>query len=190
MNSWVISDTHFLHSNIISYCNRPFNSADHMDLVMIKRWNERVKPEDIVYHLGDVGLTKEDKLTPIVKSLNGKKILVLGNHDKSAARMMEFGFDFACESMVIRHMNHNLLLTHKPLKVKPYMDGMYIDYVLHGHIHNSTPESRQEHTSKGELVHIPDFNINLSAEVINYEPVSLSALLKKQIYKERERSAA
>jgi calcineurin-like phosphoesterase family protein len=183
-NTWIISDTHWMHEKIIGYCNRPFKNAGEMDEVMIKRWNERVKPGDLVYHLGDVGLTKEDKLKPIIARLNGKKILILGNHDKSAERMMDFGFDFACDSMVIRCMNHVLFLNHKPLQFKPPFIG--IDLVLHGHIHNSTPESRLEHVSKGELVNIPSFNVNLSVEVINYEPVSLPWVVKTAVHRERQ----
>lgn len=187
MNTWVVSDTHFNHSAIIGYCNRPFKDANHMNEVMIARWNERVKPGDLIYHLGDVGLTKNDGgLDKIIARLNGKKILILGNHDKSAQRMMDFGFDFACESLAIQHFNHNLLLTHKPMKFKPYQKGLYIDYVLHGHIHNSTPESRKEHTGKGELVEIPSFNINLSVEMINYEPQSLSSVIKKKVYEDKQ----
>lgn len=189
MNTWIISDTHFGHENIIGYCNRPFKDAAHMNHVMIDRWCERVMPEDLVYHLGDVMLTArktDEELRHFMRQLPGTKILALGNHDKSAKRMMEFGFDFACEEMVISYHNYRLLLTHKP---RSWMPGN-VDYVLHGHIHNSTPAERKEHAAKGELVEIPAFNINMCVEMWNYEPVTLEHVLKTQKFKERGMKAA
>ena len=50
------SDTHISHHNIIKYCNRPFANAKEMDAEMIKRWNEKVKLDDTIYHLGDFTL--------------------------------------------------------------------------------------------------------------------------------------
>ena len=179
MNTWVISDTHFGHANIIKYCNRPFRDAAHMDRVMYERWWTRVAPEDIVYHLGDVMLTSrksDEELRKFITGLPGKKILILGNHDKSAERMMEFGFDFACESMTVQYHQTLLFLHHRPLPVEP-VPG--VTYVLHGHIHNSMPEHRARHIAKGELVDIPAFNINMSVELWNYEPVTLRHVLDR-----------
>jgi calcineurin-like phosphoesterase family protein len=180
MNTWVISDTHFGHRNIIDYCRRPFADASHMDTTMIRRWNERVKPEDLVYHLGDFGMVKDDYAARILRQLAGKKILILGNHDKSAKRMMEFGFDFACEAMVVKPdgMNSRLYLVHHPQQFKP----IDVDYVLHGHIHNSTTEERRKLHKGTELVEIPKFNLNLSVELTNYEPVPLVGWVKKAIH--------
>lgn len=195
---WIISDTHFDHENIIKYCSRPYKNANQMTEDLVRRWNNRVKPGDLVYHLGDVGYmkgaqevkTEDTRMGRIIARLNGKKILILGNHDKSAKRMMEFGFDFACEAMVVRPdgVQRTVYMHHKPMSYLPVCGmepGEGIDYVLHGHIHNSTPESRQEHVSKGELVHIPKFNINMSVEMWNYEPVPLAWVVKKKIYEDK-----
>ena len=53
MKFWYSSDSHFHHRRIIEYCSRPFPSVEEMNQVMIERWNEVVKPDDIVYHCGD-----------------------------------------------------------------------------------------------------------------------------------------
>lgn len=185
MNNWIISDTHCGHENIIKYCNRPYKNAAHMDEDLVQRWNNRVKPGDIVYHLGDVGMNKGDEYLPkIIARLNGKKILILGNHDKSAKRMMEFGFDFACEAitMIPDGVQRTVYMVHRPQKFLP----LGVDYVLHGHIHNSTPEERKQYEYKGELAEIPSFNVNMSCEMWNYEPVPLAWVVKKKIAEDRQ----
>lgn len=153
-----------------------------MDRVMVERWQTRVAPNDLIYHLGDVGMTKGDYLDKIIAQLPGRKVLILGNHDKSATRMAEMGFDVVAEAMLIVFNGMTLYLNHRPLPVLPnvtdvkhYLNG--VDFVLHGHIHNSTREDR--HQGNNELLDIPSFNINLSVEMTNYEPVSLSALVKR-----------
>lgn len=190
MTTWITSDTHFGHENIIKYCSRPYRNAAQMDEDLIRRWNNRVKPGELVYHLGDVGMTKGDDYLPkILTRLNGRKILILGNHDKSAKRMMEFGFDFACEALVVMCCQRRLLLNHRPLMARPCWVGdpaQSVDYVLHGHIHNSTPEERAKHTAKGELVDILSFNINMSVEMTNYEPVPLEWVVKKKIAQDKQ----
>jgi len=78
------SDHHFGHANIIKFCNRPFKDVQEMDEVMIQRWNEKVKPNDTVYHLGDFGLTSKENLAAILEQLNGKVHLIVGNHEGAA----------------------------------------------------------------------------------------------------------
>jgi len=72
------ADTHFGHANIIKYCNRPFSSVDEMDEIIIEKWNNKVKSEDAVYHLGDFSFKKADKY---LSKLNGYKIFTTGDHD-------------------------------------------------------------------------------------------------------------
>ena len=82
MTTWFTSDTHFGHERIIELSNRPFPDVETMNEAIIERWNAAVKPEDTVFHLGDVALGKIADSLPLVGRLNGTKILVLGNHDR------------------------------------------------------------------------------------------------------------
>lgn len=79
---WVTSDTHFSHARIIALSNRPFASVEEMDEAMIERWNEIVKPEDIVVHLGDLALGRLAESLPLTERLNGRRFLIPGNHDR------------------------------------------------------------------------------------------------------------
>jgi len=110
MKYWFVSDTHFGHSNIIRYTNRPWlrdgdldekgnwiskeiakERCKEMDEAMIKNWNERVKPEDQIFHLGDfcfknspggkLGEGEQNTAKYYENKLNGKMILIQGNHD-------------------------------------------------------------------------------------------------------------
>ena len=80
------SDLHFGHSNIIKYENRPWNDVDEMKEELIARWNAKVNQNDTVYVLGDFAWKGSkasiDDINNIVKSLNGKKHLIIGNHDE------------------------------------------------------------------------------------------------------------
>ena len=78
---YFIADTHFNHTNIIKYCNRPFNNTHEMNEYIIQKWNSVVKKDDTVYHLGDVGFGSLQEVKNLVERLNGTKILLRGNHD-------------------------------------------------------------------------------------------------------------
>lgn len=81
--TWFISDTHFGHARIIEMASRPFSDVDAMDEAMIARWNARVAPEDVVWHLGDFAVTSDAvRVAAIFRRLHGEKHLVLGNHDE------------------------------------------------------------------------------------------------------------
>lgn len=85
MKTFVTSDTHFGHENIIRYCNRPFGSTSQMNEAMIERWNARVGVEDSIYFLGDFAMGRgvdEVFVRTIINQLNGFKIMILGNHDQ------------------------------------------------------------------------------------------------------------
>ena len=64
------------------YCGRPFKNAEHMNELLADNWNSVVKPGDIVYHLGDVFMGDKEKFKAFWPRLNGKKRLIVGNHDE------------------------------------------------------------------------------------------------------------
>lgn len=134
MKFFAISDTHFGHAKIIDYCNRPFSSVEEMDEVMIKNWNETVSNNDTVLHLGDFGLGNKEYIASIVKRLNGKKILILGNHDNwSEQTYRDMGFHTVSRFPIL--WNDFYLLSHAPLP--PISDKLpYMQ--LYGHVHNDS----------------------------------------------------
>lgn len=79
---YFISDLHFGHKNIIEYEKRPFRSIEHMNDELVKRWNKVVTNEDTVFCLGDVSFCGAELTRNYVSALNGKKILIMGNHDR------------------------------------------------------------------------------------------------------------
>lgn len=129
---FITADTHLGHEAIIKYCNRPFNSLKEMNETIIKRWNERVKKNDIVYFLGDFCFCngKNGKEGDIYKSdyyreqLNGDIIFLRGNHDSNNS------VKSAIEAMHVFFGKKDIWLTHRP-----YNFNKNFKYNLVGHVH-------------------------------------------------------
>lgn len=83
MTIFFTSDTHFGHKNIIRYSDRPFRDVTHMNEMLVHNWNSVVTPADTVYHLGDVALGPIWESLEYINRLNGRKVLVTGNHDRN-----------------------------------------------------------------------------------------------------------
>ena len=80
---WVTSDLHLGHANILEYCNRPFSNIEEHDDALIANWNSRIKPDDIVFVIGDFALVDGRRAENYLRRLNGKELhLIKGNHDK------------------------------------------------------------------------------------------------------------
>jgi calcineurin-like phosphoesterase family protein len=167
------SDTHFSHANIIIYCNRPFTDIDQMNEAMIKNWNDRVKPEDTVYHLGDFSMGKKENVF-LRRRLNGKIILIKGNHDKKDELHKEAGFDEIHRKLSIELDGYKLYLAHIPVHLPDPTERWYppdllekppeyYDFFLCGHVH--TQWARQGKT------------INVGVDVSDFKPLTLAELL-------------
>lgn len=84
-NLWFTSDLHLFHNKILIYDNRPFETIEEMHSVIVERWNSVVKPNDIVFFLGDLAFVKSNQhedLKKLLNLLNGEIHFVMGNHDE------------------------------------------------------------------------------------------------------------
>lgn len=168
--TWVISDTHFKHENIIGYAGRPFENAGQMDAYMVQIWNERVKPSDHVYHLGDVTMARSSAdvewFTGLIKSLHGHKRLILGNHDHFPIKTyVNAGFEKIRGTGA--WLGDGLLLSHFPVHTTSI--GMRSKACIHGHIHEkASPPPAIRDTDGARIPYI-----NVSVEQTGYGPISI-----------------
>ena len=159
-NVFLVSDTHFGHKNICVFTRedgsplRPWDDSDAMDADMIERWNAVVRPNDVVYHLGDVVINR--RCLGTLAKLNGSKRLVLGNHDI---------FDHSDYLPYFKRLHGSfkldtILLSHIPLH--PDSVPRWAMCNVHGHIHaQDIPDARY---------------YNVSVEMIDYAPIALEDL--------------
>lgn len=160
-NIWFIADTHFFHSKIIEYCHRPFSNAREMNDVISSNWCSTVKPQDIVYHLGDVSFGKEVETDGLLSKLPGSKRLVRGNHDHLDCLRKHFTMNPEFRGMLGATYAH---MYHYPVESwdRRYHGSIHI----HGHIHSQS----------GDKSVIPNrFDVGVDAN--EFTPVSLDYLL-------------
>lgn len=79
---FVTSDTHLGHARISELAERPFGDVAAMDAELVRRWNAAVPPDAVVLHLGDVALGPIEQSLALTAHLNGRRLLVPGNHDR------------------------------------------------------------------------------------------------------------
>lgn len=157
MKVWLVGDTHFNHDAMVRLAGRP---QDHTELT-IRNWIKLVGSDDLVIHLGDVIFSRASELAETMSKLPGRKIVTVGNHDRSAAWLMSHGVDFACQGFQL----NGVYYTHEPQFVLPV--GCRL--VVHGHLHESTHHDYPEP--------IPDYNRLFALEAEQYRPQLLSEFL-------------
>lgn len=131
-NTWIISDTHFYHDNIIKYCDRPYANSQEMNEDLISKWNAVVGKDDIIWHLGDFCFGSRNHVREILLRLNGRVNLVMGNHDHHKVNFYYgCGFHRVYDHPVV--VSNFFILSHEPMQwVK---DGdVYAN--IYGHIHD------------------------------------------------------
>ena len=177
-NTFIVSDTHFGHEKCCTVFKRAdgsplrdFAHADEMNAVMIKRWNAVVRPQDKVYHLGDVVINK--KFLYILHQLNGRKRLIRGNHDIFPTRTYLEYFDEIYGVRVLADM----ILSHIPLARDCISERYNVN--VHGHLHANV-------IMHPENIDMPDYRyMNACVEHWDYSPVSIDVIREK--IKERQK---
>ncbi len=160
MKRFIIADTHFGHKNVIKYGNRPFNNVEEMDQRLIELWNSVVSKDDLVYLLGDFTLARKiDTIKSLVSKLNGRKILIMGNHDTRKPKdYIECGFEVATRRAMM--VEPGVILMHEPFADASLIAPNYIYFF--GHVHN-----------KKTLMDDYPNCMCVSVERINYRPIDL-----------------
>ena len=133
------SDTHFCHSNIIKYCKRPFTNIAENDEEIIRRWNEKVPEDGIVFHLGDVAFGDPERVDNILERLNGTIYLVIGNHDwRRIVNNHKWRFEMMTQQINMKIGKRHIILNHYPmLAFSGAWRGEDATYQLFGHVHTS-----------------------------------------------------
>jgi len=110
-----------------------------MDMAMIERWNSVVRAKDTVYHLGDFSFHEASVNETILKALNGKKILIRGNHDKKQTLRLR-GWSAVHDYFEMRQGKHFLAMFHYPMASwnRSYHGSVH----LHGHTHGNFKPAR------------------------------------------------
>lgn len=181
-NIFFTSDTHFSHIKMCKFLDydgnrvRPFDNWTEADEIMIQNWNEMVKPEDKIYHLGDLSFNKNeaDKIMP---RLNGKKCLIRGNHDLFKLNWYALWF------YDVRGVYNfeNFLMTHVPIhedsKARFKMN-------IHGHLHRGLVYKHNKH---GQITKIPDpWYRNVCMDANDYKPIPYEQIQHEfSVYKQR-----
>ena len=154
MNTFFTGCTHFGHDAIIRLCNRPFSSVEEMDEVLIENWNKTVKKTDLVYHHGDFAYKNRQDSNEILKKLNGKIMLIRGNHDPVL---------WGPPTIEYKVNKKLIVMFHYPIEE---WNGYY-----HGSLHTHC------HTHKPELVSARR-RFNVGVDACGYKPISLDELLE------------
>lgn len=170
------SDTHFFHSKIIEYANRPFTSVQEMNETLIQNWNEVVPEDGIVFHLGDFCFGTSEQWLQILSKLKGNIHLVMGNHDmRMAGENIMRRFASVSQQRTIIVAGQSVILNHNPFLC---YGGAYRGvWQLFGHVH-SGPRNSGTGKDDARLVHLFPTQYDVGVDNNEYRPVSYEQLKK------------
>ena len=179
---FLVSDTHFGHAGVCRFTRtdgvtklRPWDNADEMDEAMITAWNERVRPADKVYHLGDVVINRRSLTT--LSRLNGDKVLIRGNHD--IFRDDEYRKYF--RELRAYHVMNGLILSHIPVHTESL--GRF-GTNIHGHLHaNRVMKPRGFDVKTGEMLYSDEPDVRYHCVCVeqtpDFAPILFEDVLKR-----------
>lgn len=199
MTTWFTSDLHVSHAKIVDYCDRPFRDdggnpdVAYMTEVLVKNWNDRVAPDDVVFCLGDMVMGRREETLPTLARLNGDKRLIMGNHDycwphlwkrtqiEKATRWTNayapYFTEMATSGGYTLADGTFVLLNHFPYVGDSGEEDRYTEHrpidqgeiLLHGHVHDTW---KTQKTANGTLM------VNVGVDVHNYKPISEDEIIQ------------
>lgn len=182
--TWLYSDPHFYHHNIVKFTTwdgrklRPWDDAIQMTEELIQWYNELVGDSDRVYILGDVAFSATN-MRNAVSRLKGRKVLVKGNHDPNKHREMYNELFDDVRACVVKK---GFIMTHIP--IHPQSLSRW-ELNIHGHLHvNQITTNPVGFKVDGlgiehPLDPIPDPRYrNVCVEQTNWRPILLDDVLK------------
>ena len=165
---WLTSDLHLGHEAAIRLSGRPFSNVEEMNRCLVGNYNQLVTGRDTVYILGDLTYRiKEKEANELVSKLNGKKILIRGNHDR--VNYDATLFTEICDLKKLRYQHCKFILMHYLLA--EWEGKEHYSIHLHGHIH-SKGRYNQENIRRG----IRQYDVGVDANY--FEPVNLDELVR------------
>lgn len=179
---FLVSDTHFGHAGVCRFMRpdepevklRPWSDPDEMDAEMIRRWNETVRPNDKVYHLGDVVINRKALRT--LHRLNGDKVLIRGNHD--IFRDEEYRTYF--RELRAYHVLNGMILSHIPVH-EASLGRFGVN--IHGHLHASRVKKAQGvDANTGAVIYGNEIDPRyhcVCVEATNFAPILFEDVLKR-----------
>jgi calcineurin-like phosphoesterase family protein len=178
---FLTSDTHFGHAGVCKFTEadgvtkiRPWTDPDEMDEEMIKRWNETVRPNDKVYHLGDVVINRKSLST--LHRLNGDKVLIRGNHD--IFRDDEYRRYF--RELRAYHVMNGMILSHIPLH-EASLGRFGVN--IHGHLHsNRVKKARGIDATTGKTLYSDENDVRyhcVCVEQTDFTPILFEDVIKR-----------
>ena len=184
--NYYIADLHINHNNVIKFDNRPFSSVIEMNDTILHNWNSVVSKNDTVYIIGDFIWDKESAWEEIIKSFNGHKVLIRGNHDpKQFSYKVKNLFDDIKDYKEISDNGRTVIMCHYPI---PFCKKTYDEntYMLYGHVHttreydfmndfrNIILNSRiKPNDARGQFI-----NVGCMLPYMNYTPKTLDQLIE------------
>lgn len=191
-NIFFTADTHFSHPNIIKYCERPFSSVEEMDETLIINWNSRIRPGDIVYHLGDFAFQRDlQKYKNLVKSLNGQIQLIKGNHDRfNNKEYINLGFTWVGDYKKVKIFDKEIVLCHYAMRT--WDKSHHGSWMFFGHTHGNLQSIfslnviiKDHHGEQlkffniEELLGIAGKTMDVGVDTNNYFPYSFEEIQEK-----------
>lgn len=185
--NYYIADLHLGHANVIRFDNRPFENIDEMESEIIRRWNERVTPQDTVYLIGDFSWRTSNGWIPVLKQLKGRKVLIRGNHDpKRIDGKLAKMFDDVKDYKEISDNDRRVCMCHFPILLYNHSHSPN-SYMLCGHVHNTKEndwlvkwrtEIRKQRVLDGVGNYGNIINVGCMMPYMDYTPRTLDELIE------------